>query len=152
MKPLARPILRHFGFRAVLAANGLLAALGVAVCALFSPGWPAAAMFAALALGGLFRSLQFTSLNTVAFADVPSDRLSAATSLYGTAQQLPPALGVVLATASLEASKHWHGHATLQPTDFAAAFLVAAVVVASAAPFALRLPRDAGAAVSGHRG
>jgi len=152
MKPLARPLLRRFGFRRVLVANGLLAAAGVALGALFTASWPVAALFAALALGGLFRSLQFTSLNTVAFADVPLERLSAATSLYGTAQQLPPALGVVLATASLEASKHGHGHATLQATDFAAAFLVAGLVVASAAPFALRLPRDAGAAVSGHRG
>lgn len=151
MKPLARPILKRWGFRRVLAANCLLAAAGVAVGALFAPAWPVAALFAALALGGLFRSLQFTSLNTVAFADVPQERLSAATSLYGTAQQLPPALGVVLATASLEASKHLHGHETLRASDFSAAFLVAALVVASAAPFALRLPRDAGAAVSGHR-
>lgn len=152
MKPLARPILRRFGFRRVLIGNGLLAAVGVAVGALFTPGWPVAALFVALALGGLFRSLHFTSLNTIAFADVPQERLSAATSLYGTAQQLPPALGVVLATASLEAARHWHGHAALQVADFTAAFLVAALVVASAAPFAARLPRDAGAAVSGHRG
>jgi len=152
MKPLARPILRRWGFRRVLLANGLLAAAGVAAGAYFSEAWPIAALFAALALGGLFRSLQFTALNTLAFADVPQERLSAATGLYGTAQQLPPALGVVLATASLEASKHMHGRTTLEAGDFTAAFVIAGLVVAAAAPFALRLPRDAGAAVSGHRG
>jgi EmrB/QacA subfamily drug resistance transporter len=151
MKPLARPILRRFGFRGVLVGNGLLAAFGIALGAAFSPGWPIAWLFLALALGGLFRSLQSTALNTLAFADVPPERLSAATSLYGTAQQLPPALGVVLATTSLEISQHLTGHAALTAADFTAAFLIAALVVTSAVPFAARLPRDAGAAVSGHR-
>jgi EmrB/QacA subfamily drug resistance transporter len=151
MKPLARPILKRFGFRAVLAGNGLLAAVGVAIGALFSPAWPIALLFVALALGGLFRSLQFTAMNTVAFADVPQERLSAATSFYGTAQQISPALGVVLATATLEASRHVSGHEALTVGDFTAGFLVAALVTAAASPFALRLPRDTGAAVSGHR-
>jgi hypothetical protein len=65
MKPLVKPVLRRFGFRSVLAANGVLAACGVAACALFSPSWPMIAIFAVLAAGGLSRSLQFTSLNTL---------------------------------------------------------------------------------------
>ncbi|MBY0339432.1 MAG: MFS transporter [Acetobacteraceae bacterium] len=150
MKPLARPILRRFGFRTVLVGNALLAAGGVALGAAFSPAWPVAALFAALALGGLFRSLHFTALNTIAFADVPQERLSAATSFYGTAQQLSPALGVVLASGTLEASRHVSAHEHLAVSDFTAGFLVAALVTASAAPFAARLPRDVGAAVSGH--
>jgi MFS family permease len=151
MKPLARPVLKRWGFRRVLAANGVLAALGVAAGAAFSPAWPLAALFAALALGGLFRSLQFTAMNTLAFAEVPRERLSAATSFYGTAQQLPPALGVVLATGVIEGSRHLAGRETLLTTDFTTAFLVAGLVVLAAAPLALRLPRDAGAEVSGHR-
>jgi EmrB/QacA subfamily drug resistance transporter len=73
MKPLARPVLKRWGFRRVLAANGVLAALGVAAGAAFSPAWPLAALFAALAVGGLFRSLQFTAMNTLAFAEVPRE-------------------------------------------------------------------------------
>lgn len=152
MKPLARPLLRRFGFRTALAANALLAAAGVAVCALFTPAWPVAAIFLLLAAGGLSRSLQFTALNTLAFADVPTQRLSAATSFFGTAQQLSPALGVVLATASLEASSALHGRHGLEVVDFAWAFLAAALVVAASAPFFLGLAKDAGAAVTGHRG
>lgn len=149
MKPLARPVLRRWGFRTVLAANGLLAAAGVAVGAAFSPAWPVALLFAALALGGLFRSLQFTALNTLAFADIPRERLSAGTSFYGTAQQLPPAIGVVIASTALEVSQHLAGRDALAVADFTTAFLVAGLVVASAAPLALRLPRDVGAEVSG---
>ena len=104
MKPLARPLLKRFGFRRALIGASLVAAVGVALPAAFTPDWPLALIFAVLALGGLFRSLQFTALNTLAFADVPTARLSAATSFAGTAQQLAPALGVVLATTSLEVS------------------------------------------------
>lgn len=150
MKPLARPVLRRFGFRTTLIGNGLLAAAGVAVCALFTPAWPLAAVFVALALGGLFRSLQFTALNTLAFADLPQARLSAATSFFGTAQQLAPALGVVLATATLEASATLAGRHAVGLADFAPAFLVAGGVIAVSTPFFARLSPDAGAAVSGH--
>jgi MFS family permease len=150
MKPLARPILRRFGFRQVLMGTTLLSAAGVGVAAAFTPAWPLAAIFALLALGGLFRSLQFTALNTLAFADVPTARLSAATSFSGTAQQLSPALGVVLATTALEASATFSGHHTAQVHDFAVAFLVAAAVVAASMPFFARLAPEAGADVSGH--
>jgi EmrB/QacA subfamily drug resistance transporter len=149
MKPLTRPILRRFGFRTVIIGNGLLAVFGVASGAMFTADWPIAAMFTVLALGGLFRSLQFTALNTLAFADTTRMQLSAATSFYGTAQQLAPALGVVLATASLELARHLSGDAVLRPADFTAAFLIAAVVVATSIPFALGLAKDVGSAVSG---
>ncbi len=151
MKPLARPILRRYGFRAVLIATSVLSAAGIAVAALFTPAWPLSAIFLLLALGGLFRSLQFTALNTLAFADIPGPRLSAATSFSGTAQQLAPALGVVLATTSLELSKSLAGHHTATVPDFAVAFIVAAVVVLASCPLFLRLAPDAGAEVSGHR-
>jgi EmrB/QacA subfamily drug resistance transporter len=150
MKPLARPILRRFGFRQVLMGTTLLSAAGVGVAAAFTPAWSLSVIFALLALGGLFRSLQFTALNTLAFADVPTTRLSAATSFSGTAQQLSPALGVVLATTALEASATLSGHHTAQVHDFAVAFLVAAAVVAASMPFFARLSPEAGADVSGH--
>jgi MFS family permease len=150
MKPLARPVLRRFGFRRALVGGALLSAAGVAALAALSPAWPLAAVFAVLALGGLFRSLQFSALNALAFADLPSERLSAGTSLFGTAQQLAPALGVVLATAALEASAALAGRPSLGMGDFGAAFLVAAAVTAASAPLHARLAPDAGAAVSGH--
>jgi EmrB/QacA subfamily drug resistance transporter len=150
MKPLARPVLRRFGFRRALIGGALLSAVGVAVLAALSPAWPVAAIFAVLALGGLFRSLQFSALNALAFADLPAARLSAGTSLFGTVQQLAPALGVVLATAALEASAALAGRPALAMEDFASAFLAAAAVIAVSAPLHARLAPGAGAAVSGH--
>ena len=81
MKPLVRPLLRRTGFRGALVANGVVAASGIAALSLFGPSWPSIAMFMLLALGGLARSLQFTAMNTLAFADVPTERMSAATAL-----------------------------------------------------------------------
>lgn len=152
MKPLVRPVLRRYGFRRVLVLNGALAAVLVAAIALVTSAWPMPAIFILLALGGLARSLQFTSLNTLAFADVAPGRLAAATSFYGTAQQLSPALGVVLASAALEVSSALAGRHALAEADFSAAFVVAALAMTAALPWHARLPRDAGAAVSRHSG
>jgi EmrB/QacA subfamily drug resistance transporter len=151
MKPLARPLLRQFGFRNVLIGNGFLAAMGLGVGALFSPAWPAVAIFVVLALGGLSRSLQFTAYNTLAFADLPPERLSAGTSFYGTAQQLPGALGVVLASATIGASAALGGRGAAGMPDFAVGYWVAGAVALLAVPLGLRLARDAAAEVSGHR-
>jgi MFS family permease len=151
MKPLVRPLLKRTGFRAALVGNGVVAAAGIAALALLTPAWPAAAIFLLLAAGGLARSLQFTALNTLAFADVPAERMSAATALYGTLQQLTPALGVVLATTTLEASMALSGRGSLASADFAWGFVVAAVVVLASVPLHARLAPDAGAEVSGHR-
>jgi EmrB/QacA subfamily drug resistance transporter len=152
MKPLVRPVLRRFGFRAVLAANTAAAALGVAVCAAFTPAWPLVAIFCVLAIGGVTRSLQFTSLNALAFADVPSDKLAPATAMAGVVQQLGQALGVVVGALLLESAMHLTGRAVAGAGEFALAFLAAGVIVLGSLPPALRLPRDAGARVSGHRG
>lgn len=150
MKPLVRPMLRRYGFRAVLAVNGVVAAATAAFCAAFSPAWPLPAIFLALAVGGLSRSLQFTSLNTLAFADLPSGKLAAGTSISGTIQQLSVALGVVLASLTLEASRLAAGREVPELIDFRIGFLVAAAVMLASVPSALRLPPDAGARVSGH--
>ena len=153
MKPLVRPLLARFGFRAVIVAGALLAGASIAACALIGPGWPWLAVFLLLAAGGLVRSLLFTSLGALSVADLPAERLASATALSQTLQQLSPALGVVLATASLQASAalSGRGEAALAASDFAVAFVVAGIVVASAAPVFARMPADAGGDVSGRR-
>ncbi|WP_200845300.1 MFS transporter [Roseomonas sp. 18066] len=144
MKPMAKFALRRFGFRNVLIWNAVCAALTIAACGAFRPGWPMTAVFLVLLMGGLFRSLHFTTLNTLAYADVPQDKLSAATSLYSTAQQLPLALGVVVASAALQISVAMGGREVAAMPDFTAAFLTGALLSLLAAPLALRLPKDAG--------
>jgi hypothetical protein len=144
MKPMAQFALRLMGFRNVLLWNAVAAAFSVALCAAFRPGWPVAALFATLLLGGLCRSLYFTTTNTLAYAEVPHPKLSAATSFYSTAQQLSLALGVAMASAVLQLSVTWGGRSGPTLVDFSAGFLIGAALMLAAAPLALKLPPEAG--------
>jgi len=109
MKPVAQRMLRLFGFRDTLVWNGLLSAALLAVCAAFRPTWPAAAIYAALLVGGFFRSLQFTAYNTLAYGDVPRERVSAATSLYTAGQQLAATIGISAGAAVGVTVVYWTG-------------------------------------------
>ena len=151
MKPATQYALRGLGFRTVLVWNAALSAVMLALCAGFRPGWPAAGLYAVLLAGGFVRSLQFTAYNTIAYADIPRARMSAATSLYATLQQLSLTLGITVGAAALQVSTWWSGREAPGVADFSAGFLVVAGVALLAAPMALRLPRDAGAELSGHR-
>jgi len=150
MKPIAQRTLRRFGFRATLIWNAALSAALLGACALFRPSWPLAAIYGVLLVGGFVRSLQFTAYNTIAYADVPRERMSAATSLYSTLQQLSLALGITLGAAVLEVSTAISGNAQPTLADYSIGFAVIAIIAAFAAPAALALPRNAGDEVSGH--
>ncbi|MFT8244153.1 MFS transporter [Roseomonas sp. BN140053] len=151
MKPVVRPVLRRFGFRNTLIWNTVFQALAIAGLALLTPAWPLAGVFVLLAVGGVFRSLHFTSLNSLAYAEIPQPRLSAATSLYSTAQQLSMALGVVTGSTALTAAVALSGQSGPSLGSFAIAFLAVAAITLISIPMVMRLPPDAGAAVSGHQ-
>ncbi len=149
MKPAAVSALRRFGFRDTLFGNGLIAGALLGACALFRPSWPVWAMVATLLAGGFFRSLQFTAYNTVAYADIARERMSAATSLYSTIQQLSLTLGVTVAAACLQGSMHAAGRGQPGLPDFSWAFLGGAAFARAAAPLSRLMPRTAGADISG---
>jgi len=151
MKPATQHALRLFGFRDTLVWNGVMSAAMIAICAAFRPTWPAAAIYAALLIGGFFRSLQFTAYNTLAYGDVPRARMSSATSLYVTCQQLAATIGISTGAVSLEISTTLAGRAVPQPIDFSHAFLVVATFTLVAAPIALWMPRNAGDELTGRR-
>ena len=96
MKTVIPIILRRFGFRRVLVVNALVSAALVAACATFTPGVSFAWIVGVLIVSGFFRSLEFTSLNTIAYADVDNRRMSRATSLVAVAQQVSISVGVAI--------------------------------------------------------
>ena len=148
-KPFAQRALRTLGFRDTLIWNAALSAVLLGACAWFRPAWPLAAIYVVLLAGGFFRSLQFTAYNTIAYADIPRDRMSAATSLYSTLQQVSLTIGITGGAAALEIAMAGSGDTTPLTRDFGTAFLIVAVVSALAAPASLWLPRDAGAELTG---
>jgi EmrB/QacA subfamily drug resistance transporter len=151
MKVTAPAILRALGFRTVLLLNTVVCAASISAYGFFRPSTPHALIIGILLVGGFFRSLQFTSLNTLAYAEIESLRMSRATTLSSVGQQLSLSFGVGLGALLLHATLRFHGREELGPDDFAPAyFTIAAISVASLLFFA-RLPRDAGAEISGKR-
>jgi EmrB/QacA subfamily drug resistance transporter len=150
MKTLAARILRRFGFRRVLTVNAVLAAAFLAANGLFTPATPAWIILAILLVGGCFRSLQFTGVNAIAYADVGVSEMSAATSLASVAQQLALSIGVALGASVLESVALARGGEGLSAGDFAPAFLLVAAVSAVSSLVFARLDPSAGAEVSGH--
>ncbi len=151
MKPVAQRALRQIGFRNVLIWNGAVSACGLAAMAFFRPNWPIALIYLILIAGGFLRSLQFTAYNTIAYADIPRARMSAATSLYSTLQQLSLTLGISIGAAALEFARSLSGTTNPALSDFTVAFLVVAACAITATPLALRLSTTAGDEMSGHR-
>ncbi|MBI2715763.1 MAG: DHA2 family efflux MFS transporter permease subunit [Rhizobiales bacterium] len=145
MKMAAATVLKRYGFRTILVINSLVSAAFLAACAAFTQATPVAAMIALLLIGGFFRSLQFTSINTIAYAEVENARVSRATALVSVGQQLSIAAGVALGAMAVELSVHFRGDGTLQAADFPPAFLAVAAISALSVFIFARLSRDAGA-------
>ncbi len=151
MKLTAAPILRRWGFRRVLLANAWLSSALMAALALFTAQTPAPVIMAVLLVGGFFRSLQFTSLNTLGYADVAQDRLSRATALVAVSQQLSLAAGVAVAAMLLDGSRLADGRSALLAVDFSRAFAAVGLLSLASVWWYRRLAPDAGAEMSGHR-
>jgi len=151
MKFVASPILTQFGFRRTLTINALLTGIFIAVCALFddtTPGW---LMITALLLGGFFRSLQFTGVNTLTYADIAPEQMSRASSFSAMAQQLGISLGVGVAAVTLNLSMSARGATTLATSDVALGFVVIGVFAALSSLSFASLAPDAGAQLNTRR-
>jgi len=151
MKPVSVTALRWFGFRDTLVYNGVIAAVLLGLCGAFRPTWPVALIYLVLLAGGFFRSLQFTAYNALAYGEIPRARMSAATSLYSTLQQVSLTLGVSIAAATLTVTMALNGHTGPMLIDFSLSFLLVALVSLCAAPLSLTMPRDAADDVTGHQ-
>ena len=151
MKFSASAIMRRWGFRRVLIVNCVISALFLASYGLFTAQTPHWLLLIALLAGGFFRSLEFTALNAIGYADVDSARMSRATSFASVAQQMSGAVGVAVAAASVEALRFGLGDAQLAARDMSISFAVVALITLSSVAIFVRLKPDAGAEVSGQR-
>ncbi|TFF19105.1 MFS transporter [Jiella endophytica] len=151
MKLLAKPILNRFGFRPTLVATSLVGGAMTMLIGIFRPDWPVLVVVLLLLVGGFFRSLFFTSINTLAFADLSNRESGDATAMMAAVQQVSIATGVALAGAVLELGMALGGRSEVAIPDFTVAFLVVGAVTGAAVVAFLRLPADAGDEVAGRR-
>jgi EmrB/QacA subfamily drug resistance transporter len=148
MKTIIPFILRRFGFRGALAVNAVVSSALVGLCATFTPGVPIAWIVGVLVIGGFFRSFEFTSLNTIAYAEVDHRRMSRATSLVAVGQQLSISIGVALGASLVDLTVRLRGHDTITAADFQPAWIIVSLISATACIVFWRMPADAGAEVS----
>jgi len=151
MKLVTTPILKRFGFRQVLVFNSAISGLSIMALALIAPGIPFAVCAVMLFISGASRSMEFTSLQTLTFADVPDELRTGANAFAAMVQQLGFSLGVALGAVMLSGSMALRHDQTLNITDFRWAFLIAGLIGLTPVLSFIRLAHDAGAEVSGHR-
>jgi MFS family permease len=92
-------ILRQFGYRSVLISNTVMLGLLIGLFATIGAGTPVWIIVALTFVLGFFTSLQYTSMNTLVYADIDEEQTSSASTIASTMQQMSMSFGI--ATASL---------------------------------------------------
>lgn len=151
MKPFTSRVLQNLGFRNVLIWNGCLSGLAIMLCALFATDTSKWLIMAVLLLAGATRSMQFTSLNTLAFADTTPEQRSSSTTLFSMFDQGTAVLGVALSTLVVNLALLSKSHLQVGMGELRFGLVVMGIVGILAALMFRKLPADAGAEVSGHR-
>jgi EmrB/QacA subfamily drug resistance transporter len=153
MRTLATTTLRRFGFRTVLMYNAAFSGIAIAACGAFVPGTPTWVIWVVVLLGGFFPALQFTSLNSMTYAQIESRDVGRATSLGSVVQQISLGLGVTIGGIVVQITRSLHGHPAITWSDFWPAFLVVGLCSFASIPVTRRLAHDAGDEIArGSRG
>mgnify|MGYP000202076525 CR=1 FL=1 len=137
IKPFTTPLMRALGIRTVLLVNAVLSVGCFGLLAVLHPGLPVVAVAAILYVSGALRSIGFTAYNSLAFSDVVGDDLTHANTLNAAVQELAAGLGIAVAAVLLG-----------QTGAYPATYMVLGALMALTLAETLRLPGDAGAAVS----
>jgi len=149
MKTCVPPILERFGFRMTLSVNAVIVGLSFMTYALFYKEMPHWIMYVILLTGGFFRSLQFTALNGLAYADIDQPQMSRASTMSAMGQRLAQSIGIGFAATLLHLLQtHAHArHVTAEVID--PAFVIIGAVALVSAMFFIVLPANAGAELHG---
>ncbi|HHR1419065.1 TPA: MFS transporter [Klebsiella pneumoniae] len=151
IKPATTPLIRWLGFRRLLLINGALNVCSLLACALLTPQTPVWAIMLILYLGGVFRSIQFTGVSTLAFADVPAAQMSDANTLFSTASQLAVGLGITLGAIGIHLGEQvgdWLHLTELPGISFRLSFVFIALICLVGMIDSLHLAKTAGSSVS----
>ena len=153
LKPAMPRILARFGYRGVLISNTMILGLQIVLFATIGVGTPAWLMVAQTFCFGFFSSLQYTSMNTLVYADVTEVETSAASSIAATMQQMAISFGV--ATASLATAffipDRFHSSAPQMIRGIHQAFFVLGALTVLSTIVFRELKSDDGEAVSQHK-
>ena len=152
MKTLMPTILARLGYRNVLVGNTVLVGLLIMAFATVGADTPIWRIIVQAFALGFFTSMQYTSMNTLVYADVPAAHASAASTIAATGQQLSISFGVagaaLITALFIPPELHSHPDAIIDGTQ--KAFLVLGVLTIVSSAIFMELRADDGADMSRH--
>ncbi len=153
IKVIANRIVRTFGFRNTLIGGTLFTTAASAPLLVVGPETSLWLLVPLLAVIGANRSVQFTALNSLVFADMPPEQIANASALNSMSLQVSAGIGVGLAALALALASTARGApgSTLTMFDFRVALGFTLVLVFAAALAYIPLSPQTGAHVTGHR-
>jgi EmrB/QacA subfamily drug resistance transporter len=147
MKALTTSILQRFGFKYVAIVDCIVCGIFTMACGLLTPGSPLAWTLLVVFVYGITRSMQFSTMATLAYADVPSPQMSAANTLWNASAQMATGLGIAFGALALRAAAAINGDgagSAFTLDDFRLAFLSAGLLTLASIGGYVRLAQDAG--------
>jgi EmrB/QacA subfamily drug resistance transporter len=149
-KSFANRIARRYGFWSVLVFDGLLIFITGMGLVLLTPQTPLWLIVAVLVVAGMVRSVQFTALNSLAFADIPPEEMSNASTISSMLHSVMMGAGVTVAAMTLNATAALRASIDAELTlfDFHVALAVMALLALIAIIAYIPMDRDAGAHVT----
>jgi MFS family permease len=153
LKVIVPRILARFGYRNVLVANTLILGVLIMLFATIDVGTPAWRIALQAFILGFFTSTQYTSMNTLVYADVTAQQTSAASTIASTGQQMSISFGVAAASliAALFVPESLRSNPTALIHGVQQAFIVLGVMTIASSVIFMGLRKDDGGAVSRHK-
>ncbi|MDI2033232.1 MFS transporter [Paenarthrobacter nitroguajacolicus] len=149
IKPATTPLIRRFGFKAVLVFASFASAVTFALCAFLNAQTPEPLIFALLLFSGAFRSIGFSAYASVQYADIVPGQLPSANAISATLVQLAAAAGIAVGALFLRLFEATAVFGADHVGAYKGAFIAMAILMLISTVDSLTLHRHAGAEVSG---
>jgi EmrB/QacA subfamily drug resistance transporter len=152
LKIVISRILARFGYRTVLIANTLIVGVMIMLFSTVDAGTPVWRIALQAFVLGFFTSMQYTSMNTLVYADVTGPQTSGASTIASTGQQMSISFGVATASliAALFVPEKLHSDPAAMVHGVHEAFIALGVLTIVSSLVFLELRKDDGGAVSRH--
>lgn len=141
VKPFSLKILRFFGYKKLLLLNTVLVGICLWLLVFIGADTSLYAIGTLSFMYGFLISLQYTAMNSIAYAKIEPINMSAATSIMSTTQQLAQSFGVAVAAILV---RYFSGNTGLTIQIFHEAFFVLGIFTICAALVFTRLDNQDG--------
>jgi EmrB/QacA subfamily drug resistance transporter len=144
IKPFALRILRALGYKKLLTLNTVLISGSLASFAWITPSTGLYLIGGSTFVYGFLIAMQYTAMNSLAYANIGEEQMSAATSIMSTVQQLALSFGVAIAAIIIKVLSYQMTIVGLSIRLFHCTFLMTSLLTLSAAFVFIKLKQEDG--------